>query len=941
MAVCPVARGLVHEAPIPLRDLEGLNVARALDALAPEHKNPAAGDDPRVQEHDRKQQQPDQPHQFPPSNPVATPEPEVVKPKSQLIEELKVNLMDRATSMLLTKDLNSRADHRVVLNSLVCLARKEKAYTFCKEPARLINDVFVMSLKRAFDLRVQAGDDLIQSRLADGRKSRWASFIRGLTSKPYVNRNRLEPKKILELNPELTDMQFLKNLESAEVFSERRSMRVHSASYVMGLLLGVFFGVMCELVALVVIAGFMNALGNLKSTTTVTYPDYTQKVIEFYIIPTFVETTPLLKHLWVFLSLLVGNSDTSIKLCAIVGACFATFEVYQRRAKIINVPLMVISYYARYTFFTFLYGCIYFALYAKEEARLVSPTVQPWSPYRLAVLLTFLHLIWNSSIVLFFMRTPSRAVVWTFNLFASLDVMVREDICLDDFDVKIASTQRDFKVVFGDSICKAQASLWGIWGIVSSLPTIFRACSHNEVISMCGRVGKKLPAHTQPEETARIARNWLGLRRSLKWFINELLPSCNEPMDFYEWASSFPPGRRDELIRTRTNVNDMPELHAKSFIKREVALKNESDIVFKDPRFIQGCPLELSAAVGPTLRPWTKSVRDSMMPEAYEYAEILAGKQVIYTCGLSNEQIGDAFVRCIKLVTENLEPGDEVVFVEDDQSRFDLHLLKGPFGFLKEVYKKKLTRRVSSLLARGVSRGSTSLGTKYSIPYTMQSGWPDTSVGDTLVNAAMKHSIHGSGKLWVAIICGDDSVTVTTKRELERLGGIDAIIRAYADFGMEVEAKVSIDPLDVEFCSGRFYPAGETMVLFPKPGRILSKMCWDQKLRSPKQRELWLRGITATLENFGRIDPLLGALGARLRRFVGEGEEKYDDGWEYKQFLDGTVLTSQHDVLVYYDHHYSLSEADLQIAVDEISRAVLGSMSDNVILQHIALVDIA
>jgi hypothetical protein len=434
----------------------------------------------------------------------------------------------------------------------------------------------------------------------------------------------------------------------------------------------------------------------------------------------------------------------------------------------------------------------------------------------------------------------------------------------------------------------------------------------------------------------------------------DLIPESDKPMEFEAWCATFPPRRRDELLNTVLNMDDEPvnncrvSIGAKSFIKREIAPKFEDDICFKDPRFIQGCPIQLSACVGPTLRRWTKRVKESIGPNRFTAAEVAQGKHIVYTCGRSNEQIGECFKRSIGAIEESAllagysNPKDyEILFLEDDQSRFDLHLTEGPFKFLNTLYHKKLSKRVQRLLHRyGESRGTSSLGTRYKIPFTMQSGWPDTSVGDTLINAAMKTYIHGVGRPWISIICGDDSVTVTTRGEINRLGGLDGILAQYTSLGMEVEASLTNDPLDVGFCSGRFYPCGDTYVLFPKPGRLLSKIACDMHLRTADNQLAWLLGIVSTLEFYGKVDPLMGALavglGAGLNR---SGKVINEFHLEHKQRLDGTASTVPHDVYMYYDHHYGISSGQVDELVALLKRQKVGTICDDPVLQHIARVD--
>jgi hypothetical protein len=571
-------------------------------------------------------------------------------------------------------------------------------------------------------------------------------------------------------------------------------------------------------------------------------------------------------------------------------------------------------------------------------------TLSQW-PMMLAVVL---HCSWNTMVLMSHIHINTSRL-WMLDVFNGDDsaCMVRTDVCLDEYAMKEHPVQDEFRVRRADPVCKPKLAIFGSWGIKGYVGTVFRSCTHNEVLSMNGRVGKKLPAHSSPKETARIRGNWKRLTRTILPLFDQYIRRIFRPIDFEEWAASFEPARRDALLQVRKEVNDMPfkktrsgqGLMASSFIKKEVAVKSLDNQVFKDPRFIQGCPLELSCACGPYLRPWTKHVRNGLRPKEFVPSEIRRGLQVSYTCGMTNQEIGAEFGRALTLVEAEMAVGDQLVVLEDDQSRFDLHLLEGPFRFLQALYRKKLPRRVAFLLRRKLSQGVSNLGTKYSIPYTMQSGWPDTSVADTLVNAAMKHDIHGTGRLWYSIICGDDSVTVTTRRELERCGGVGGIVKSYADFGMEVEATVRDNPLDVEFCSGRFFPANGSYVLMPKPGRLLSKICWDMKERTPTNRAAWLRGIASTLINYGRVDPCCANLGVNIQDKLGSGKVIAERDHEYKAQLKGEVTVTPMDVLVYYDHHYSMCERNVAELGSYLRGTRLGELAAQAHLEQMACVD--
>lgn len=518
--------------------------------------------------------------------------------------------------------------------------------------------------------------------------------------------------------------------------------------------------------------------------------------------------------------------------------------------------------------------------------------------------------------------------------------MAVNDVCLDGL-IECAPTQPAFQYKPGDIQCVPKLGCYGFWGIAGQVGTVFRNCSHNEAIALCGRVGKRLPVHTDLATYTAMVNRWTQEMPRFHTLLNDVgVTKQYEPMNFNLWASSFPPARREALLRIGPYPTDFI-LAASAFIKREIAVKSTIDKKWKDPRWIQGCPLELSCSVGPYLRPWVKTVRDAFMP-TWERIRPGTCKQVVYTCGLNAVEVGECLAKAIKVVEEGMEPDDRIIVVEDDQSRFDLHLTAGAFKLLASVYRRYLPNSIAHLLRRKISKGRSKLGSVYSVPYTMQSGWPDTSIGDTLINICMKYAAHRRGRNWISIVCGDDSVTITTARELARLGGVEGLRRVYESFGMEIEMMTRDDILDAEFCSGRFFPCQDTYVLMPRSGRILAKICWDMFERGPRERIEWLRSIASTMEHYGLVDPLCASLAKMLRSYVGAGKG-IDTESEYKYYVGDTLLKrpTPSDVGRYYYHHYHICYTSLMKLADVIESSKLGMLCTDVRLSVIAEKDCA
>jgi len=523
--------------------------------------------------------------------------------------------------------------------------------------------------------------------------------------------------------------------------------------------------------------------------------------------------------------------------------------------------------------------------------------------------------------------------------------ITRKAICCGDYTSKGMpfTIHKDFKVVWGESVCKDKFGTRTFFGVHGTQVHVFGNCSCNEVRSLISRVGKQLPLHKGPVdhkgETVAMyeaRKAWGNMHDSMEVLLRLVKP-VTKGYKFENWLESFPPQKKARLIRSKENGFEDWGMRASGFIKRENAGRPDHVIEFhehiSDPRWIQGCPSGLSGFCGPHTRKLAKHVREGLRPLDWCQGAIREGRQVIYTCGMSNEVIGFEFGNAHGLIGELCDADDQVTNVEDDQSRFDMHLRKGPFNFLNRFYQKTLRAQVAERLRRKTAKGRSGLGTKYSVPFTMQSGWPDTSVGDTLLNAAMKYEICGVGKLWISIVCGDDSITITTENTLASWGGILGLLMKYAIMGMEVKVKASTDYIEVEFCSGRFFATAGTFVLVPKVGKLLARLVTDRVDRTHENQIAWLRGMSHTLLHFGQLDPLLQALGENIAQRCGSGKVINEAYNEYKHRYEAPLSCTRSEYLYYAYRHYNLSAEAVDRLTETLRTTELGLIHSSSLLQ--------
>jgi hypothetical protein len=809
-----------------------------------------------------------------------TPE-EKANKSAQICADVERDMFAKASLMLLSYNLADRNDRKTVIRAMTAIARKEKLHMHAtgSDSATMVSKTFERAFKHAVELRRQMGQDMTEMHSVE-QVSLITAFTRAVRGEPMDGHIHGTPLSVIE------------QYETTEPLSRGRHADTRETRYVIVAALATFFRAIVQ-----------PMLEELLKHYTQHFDPY-------------------------------GLTKWNINLAVILISLYETV-LSLKRVKHQHSGRMYITKSGG----TLVDGLFEFATRSMAHFILFSVGTHWENSHFGLMMAVLLHILWN---IWMYLVGLHGWMLFLPGMSSQPTSVVFPSTCCADHDIKSPPTQDAFKCTEPEAICEVGFGARVSWGVAGIEPQVYRTCYHNQKISMDGRVGKKLPMHTNPAETERVWQHWARVTKDndTTEFI-KMIKDSRKGMLYDQWAASFPPAKRDLFIRLNDEGYDLPTvLKASSFIKKEIALKSSADFVLKDPRFIQGCPVELSAAVGRYVRPFAKNLRRAFEPTGYTRAEMEEGKQIVYTCGMSGEQIGDSFARSLELMESMCGVDDKVVIIEDDQSRFDLHMTKGAFHFLDRVYTAKLPRPVYRRLRRKLSQGATNLGSKYSIPYTMQSGWPDTSVGDTAVNAKMKRHIHGTGRPWIAIICGDDSVTVTLQSELDRIGGRAGLMREYAKFGMEVTVEIRYDPLDVEFCSGRFFPVQDTYVLMPKTGKTIAKMCSDMVDRGLKGQQEWIRSISTTLQHFGKVDPIMGSLGLGLHRAVGSGKATKLVKNEYAKHITGTLLPTQENILDYYSHHYDLCFEDITHIQSLLENVKLGTFCDDPLVVAMAMHDI-
>lgn len=323
---------------------------------------------------------------------------------------------------------------------------------------------------------------------------------------------------------------------------------------------------------------------------------------------------------------------------------------------------------------------------------------------------------------------------------------------------------------------------------------------NNYLQALSTRVGK-LPDRFDKATTAFLlsAKVWEALQVNM--------------MTFDQWVSSYYGQRhsRNKVAAYRKAVEDLSikpntgsTLFIDGFIKDELYAGKTED--FKT-RLVMNCS-DLKQIVRP-------AVFVSSLAQAIKLSQN-TNDPIVYSGGFNPEQLGEWF--------ENFNlPGWYAV--ENDFSAFEgsisscvldaefsFYASKGcPKEILADFYRQK---KVKVELPVGT----------YTRTGTRMSGVPNTSVGNSWVNASLHKAIldaHGyvPGADYAMIVQGDDNLILCRPEVAELLGSTDL----FKQHGFNAEIKVHEDPYNSEFCSCRFLPVDGKTLFCPKPGRLLAK----------------------------------------------------------------------------------------------------------------------
>jgi len=165
---------------------------------------------------------------------------------------------------------------------------------------------------------------------------------------------------------------------------------------------------------------------------------------------------------------------------------------------------------------------------------------------------------------------------------------------------------------------------------------------------------------------------------------------------------------------------------------------------------------------------------------------------------------------------------------------------------------------------------------RYKMAYTVKSGHNDTTLGNSLVNAAIAYAAFKRLGVRASILVAGDDLLVAFYQRVE----VDAVIALEREYGITPEARVFDDYERVTFISGMFIGDGTQIGFVPLPGRLFARLWWTVSPPAARKVPQYQRGVARGLGPVAGSIPVLRVL---LDAFDTQGDSiKSDKGKQFQ-----------------------------------------------------------
>lgn len=388
--------------------------------------------------------------------------------------------------------------------------------------------------------------------------------------------------------------------------------------------------------------------------------------------------------------------------------------------------------------------------------------------------------------------------------------------------------QADIKTINVDWRCIPRET----WvGITTAPDYIWKArnCAHNEYRSLVKRQ-LLLPIGEAATRSAAWKLASDKFRQWSQWMsVGDFLEVT--PEDESAFLSRYPKGRRLALARS-FEEKLAPNIYTatKAFVKTNEWNTGKSFIKM-DPRCISGKDDGyLAECVGYWI--WTKQNLHIFMNEDHT-------KRYSYAGGMSDVDIG-AWLQF------QLDSGYNVY--EGDFSRFDgrneVEAIEAEIAlYTEKMMSGEIAKAVSAQIDCG---GRTGHGIRYKCPGKVCSGVINTSFGNSLRNMMIiTYILETYSSDWRVLVNGDDNIIVT-RHNID----VNHVVARARDLGHDLDLVYREDADYTEFCSKRFYPTLDGLVLGPKLGRFFAKTLMPHRAMPEKEVPEHLKQVVTGFWHF-------------------------------------------------------------------------------------------
>lgn len=364
-------------------------------------------------------------------------------------------------------------------------------------------------------------------------------------------------------------------------------------------------------------------------------------------------------------------------------------------------------------------------------------------------------------------------------------------------------------------------------------------CVHNEALGIAGRVLRPMPP-SDPNFWGRV--DFFGLT------MNDTIA----PAEFEQWAARYPVRKRRLLEEARDSATYIYDVRRSNktlcHVKREMAYDVGKP---KDPRIIQASTPECAYEMG---RFTWASNRHMLRTNPHGH--------VTYGPGMTAELIDKWLWECEQLIKGPVSYGSL------DIKRMDASTLKSSIVAYARSMDKAFGHPPSlqTVIERGGRlRGRSKNEIRYSTAHGVESGRNDTTDGNTQRSVVIVRLAIDDLPAY-AIVSGDDCFLVfatSCKAELER-----RLRQQYAAAGYEIDLVFTDKRYAAEFCSGRFWPAGNTygFAFGPKPGKLLPKLFATATPHPIYDQDAYRSSVCRGLANYCNHIPLASDYLAEVHR---------------------------------------------------------------------------